>query len=413
MDFTTLLNELMLERGVGICALARRVPCDKGLISKLANGRQRPSQRIAERLDEVLAADGRLAELGVARPHLPGDDGDVDRRAFLGLGLGGSAALAVEAERLRQRLDATLDAPATSIDVDEWEREAWDYSCKVCYVSPERIVSDILVDLHEVNHRLTDCPDRLRPRLMRVCGEFAAMAAVVLHQLGDIGSSRRYWRTAVRAADQTGDPGFRSLLRGRRTMWAFADQRPMSAILGLADEAVAAAGGRSCPGLAYGYASRARVLARLGRHAEARGTLGDLSDVFARLPASVTADRVSQWGWSERRLRCTQSEVYSLAGSKREAFDAQDAVPALSPPCSYQDPARVELHRATCLIVTGDPGEGARHAVRILKALPDAHRHDVTVRQAGALALSRVPERARQMPDVVAARELLAVSPSR
>jgi hypothetical protein len=413
MDFTDLLNELMLERGIGICALARRVPCDKGLISKLANGRQSPSQRIAERLDEVLAADGRLAELGVARPCLSRDDGDVDRRAFLGLGLGGGAALAVEAERLRQRLDTTLDAPTTSTDVDELERTAWGYACEVCYVPPEQIVSDILVDLHEANNRLNDCPDHLRPRLMRVCGEFAAMAAVVLHQLGDLGSAHRYWRTAVRAADQSGDPDLQSLLRGRRAFWALRDQRPMSVVLELADEAAAAAGERPCAGLAYGYSVRASALARLGRQAEAQDAVGVLSDVFARLPGTTTSDRVTQWGWSERRILCTRSEVYSLAGSKREAFAAQDAVPALCPPRSYQDAAQVELHRATCLIVTGDPSEGARHAVRILQGLPAAHRNDVTVRRAGALALSRVPDRARQMPDVVAARELLALSPSR
>ena len=388
-------------------------PRSRGLTSEFVTGRQHPPQRLTERLDEVLVPDGRLADLAVARPHLPGDDGDVDRRSFLGLGLGGSAALAVEAERLRLRLDAALHAPATSSDVDEWEHAAWDYACIVNYVPPEQIASDILMDLHEINNRLIDCPERLRPRLMRVCGQFAAMTAVVLLGVGDPGSARRYWRTAIRAADQSGDPDLRSLLRGRRAFWAAKDERSMNAVLVLADEAVAAAAGRPCAGLAYGYVVRARALARLGRHAEAQDALEDLSDVFARLPESTTRDRVSQWGWSERRLRGAQSEVYSLAGAEREAFDAQDAVHGLCPPFSYQDPAQVELHRATCLIVKGDPGEGARHAVRILQALPEVHRRDVVVRGAAELALSRVPDQAHRMPDVVAARELLALPADR
>jgi hypothetical protein len=385
-----------------------------GPAATFAAGRPSPSQRMPERLDsEVLAAGGRLAHPANTDPHAPGDDEDVDRRAFLGLGLGGSAALAVEAERLRLRLDATLAAPATSIDVDEWERTAWDYACTVNYVPPERIASDILVDLHEVSNRLTDCPDRLRPRLMRVCGQFAAMAAVVLLQLGDPGSARRYWRTAIRAADQSGDPDLRSLLRGRRAHWAARDERSMSIVLDLADETVAAAGERPCAGLAYGHSVRAMALARLGRHAEAQDALGDLSDVFARLPESATADRVSQWGWSQRRLLLARSTVYSLAGAEREASAAQDAVPALCPPFSYQDPATVELDRATCLIVTGDPGEGARHVVRILQPLPAVHRRDVDIRTAAQLALSRIPDRAHRMPDVVAARELLALPAGR
>jgi hypothetical protein len=410
MDFAEVLSALMAERGIGICALARRVPCDKGLISKIASGRQRPSQRIAGRLDEILAADGRLADLAIARACSSGDDGDVDRRAFLGLGLGSSAVLAVQAERLRLRVDAALDASATSVDVTEWEHAAWDYASKVGYMPPEQIISDILVDLNEVNSRLTDCPDSLRSRLVRVCSQFTALAAVVFHQLGDPASARRYWRTAVRAADQSGDIDLRSLLRSRRAVWALYDQCPMTAVLELADDAIAVAGGRACAGVADGYAARSRALAHLGRHDEAHQAFAELCGVFTRLPTSTTADRVSQWGWSEKRLRCVQSEVYSLAGSQRQAFDAQDAMPALCPPSAYQSPAQVELHRATCLIVKGDPGEGARHVVRILRALPDAHRRDFIVRHTGSLALSRVPDRARQMPDVLAARELLAVS---
>lgn len=71
MDFATLLSSLMAERGLGVRALSRRVPCDPALVSRLAAGRQRPSAQIARRLDDILAAGGELAGLAAMAPELP------------------------------------------------------------------------------------------------------------------------------------------------------------------------------------------------------------------------------------------------------------------------------------------------------------------------------------------------------
>jgi transcriptional regulator with XRE-family HTH domain len=87
MDFAARMSALMRERGLGVRALARKVPCDQALISRLANGKVRPSAQIARRLDEVLDAGGALVAL--ARQ----DGEDVIRREFIGA----SATLAVGA----------------------------------------------------------------------------------------------------------------------------------------------------------------------------------------------------------------------------------------------------------------------------------------------------------------------------
>ena len=60
-DFAELLTAAMGARGLGVRALARRVHCDPGLISRLASGKQSPSPKIAELLDDVLGAGGTLA----------------------------------------------------------------------------------------------------------------------------------------------------------------------------------------------------------------------------------------------------------------------------------------------------------------------------------------------------------------
>jgi transcriptional regulator with XRE-family HTH domain len=71
MIFAEALAALMAERGVSGSALARQVPCDRALISRYLNGRQRPSHRMAARLDEVIGAGGELAAL--ADPELGTD----------------------------------------------------------------------------------------------------------------------------------------------------------------------------------------------------------------------------------------------------------------------------------------------------------------------------------------------------
>ncbi|WP_067793163.1 Tn3 family transposase [Actinomadura formosensis] len=52
------LRALMAERQISQRKLAKLVPCDDGHLSKIANGRKRPSPELAKRLDHLLEADG-------------------------------------------------------------------------------------------------------------------------------------------------------------------------------------------------------------------------------------------------------------------------------------------------------------------------------------------------------------------
>jgi transcriptional regulator with XRE-family HTH domain len=71
MGFAGALHRLMDERGLSGKALARQVPCDAAYISRLASGKQRPSVKIAQRLDSILGAGGELAGLARSEPRLP------------------------------------------------------------------------------------------------------------------------------------------------------------------------------------------------------------------------------------------------------------------------------------------------------------------------------------------------------
>lgn len=116
MDFASLMSALMAERNLGVRALARHVPCDPALVSRLASGRQRPSMQVAKRLDEILSAHGELTELAA----LP--DGQVPALALddeVGAIEAGRRAAASDVgtatvERLEQAVDALAIAyPST------------------------------------------------------------------------------------------------------------------------------------------------------------------------------------------------------------------------------------------------------------------------------------------------------------
>jgi hypothetical protein len=67
-DFASRLDSLMVARGLGVRAVARRVPCHPSLISRLRSGEIRPSPRIAQCVDDVLQACGELVALAAAEP---------------------------------------------------------------------------------------------------------------------------------------------------------------------------------------------------------------------------------------------------------------------------------------------------------------------------------------------------------
>src|SRR5260370_1379458 len=177
-----------------------------------------------------------------------------------------------------------------------------------------------------------------------------------VHRRGRVGvwwRPRRWWRSAARAADESGDWRAASLARGRQAVFSLYGGRAAASTLSLAGEAIAAGQGKPCAGVVSGYAARAQALAQLGRREDAQTALEALQDVFGGLPGEVSADHRSQWGWSEIRLRHVESYVHTPAGDIRAAARAPDAALALYPATAYQGyqgRTQIPMHRATCLI---------------------------------------------------------------
>lgn len=389
------------------------------LVRSWERGEKRPGPYYQRLLCELFEAGP--AELGFRAPGRDGrsptvaslagaEDDDVRRRTFLGaLGAATLNALARDLEGVRRTFDRAVDP--VDIDVDEWERGTCAYGRELATVPPAQLLPHLTADFHELVAILgVPRPDATRRRLTRVAGQLAALIAVTEATLGELQAARRWWRTARRAADHAGDPHLSAFVRGRQAVLALYGTHSPSDVLDLAEDAVAAGRGAPCTGVVSGLAARAQALAVAGQRGRAHIALGELADRFERLPAEITQERVSPFGWAAQRLHHVESYVHTRLGDTRRAGAAQDAALSLYTASNHRARAQVELHRAACLIIDGYVTDGIRHATDALQTLPYGHRTGTLVQGLARDTLAAVPDRARRLPAVAEYRELLVAA---
>ncbi|WP_433329674.1 helix-turn-helix domain-containing protein [Spirillospora sp. CA-294931] len=335
-------------------------------------------------------------------------DDEVRRRTLLGMvAAAASAPLGVDAEPVRTVLTEAITTRVTARDADEWERVAFDYAHEVGFLPARQVLPDLVTDFNEINLLISHAVAEARLRLVHTAAQLAALTAITLISVGDARSARRWWRTAARAADESGDPGAASLVRGRAAVFSLYGGWSAMTTLDLAKEAIEIGRNTPCVGVVSGYAARAQALAHLGRGAEATEALNVLADTFVRLPDASTQHGRSQWTWPEQRLHHVKSHVHTFAGNPEEAHRAQDRALAFYSGQS-QGRAQVELHRAGALLRAGEIQEGARYMVRVMEGLPGALAHDGLVRSTARSSLGLAPRAATRQPAVLDAYELLA-----
>jgi hypothetical protein len=235
-DFAGTLRALMEERGIGVRALGRQVPCDHALVSRLLSGQQQPSAAMASRLDDALAASGRLAGCAAASPwhgrgELPPLSGPVLVRAISQATLGdltktgipgrarlpdpaarGSAALARWAEDAtgtaagRRPGPAGEPAPADLDELRELEKTAdafrrWGHQYgggmrRKAVVGQLNEMADLLAEYH---------PHPVHRRLFGVAAKLALVAGHMSADAGRDGAAHWYFALALDAAREAGD----------------------------------------------------------------------------------------------------------------------------------------------------------------------------------------------------------------
>ncbi|WP_141581340.1 XRE family transcriptional regulator [Actinomadura sp. WMMA1423] len=336
------------------------------------------------------------------------DNGDVDRRTLLGLAATAAAAssLARDAAPLREAFEVAVAADAGDRDADTWERVAYDYAHEVGWSPAAVLQPELAADFAELTRLVPSARGTAELRLIHVAAQLAALMAINLTSLGEDRAARRWWRTASRAADRTGDHAIAARVRGRAALISLYTETPRLSVIEAAEEAIAVGRGIAAS-VVNGHAAKAQALAELGRHDEAADALEDLCGVFEQLPEAVRKDRGS-WGWSVGRLHFVTSLVRTCAGNVEPAMQAQEAGLAVCSAQSWKFRGQIEMQRAGVLIHIGDVDEGAEHMTRVLEALPPEQRGDGLLRGSALTSLRFAAPAQAGRSSIRRARELLA-----
>lgn len=175
-DFADLARRLLHDNGYSIKAAARATHYDPSYLSRVLGGKQRPSRKLAEALDDLLSTGGALADTLL--------DPDGDSRVSRGLAN-------------PSRLDAgTVEALAGVLAAYRRLDDA---------MRPESITPATLVQIRVVTRTLKGARGPYRDRLTAVASEFVQFGGWVLAQDRQDARAIRFLTTAVELADEIGD----------------------------------------------------------------------------------------------------------------------------------------------------------------------------------------------------------------
>ena len=260
-DFADGMRAAMAAHGLGVRALARRVHCDPGLISRLAAGKQDPSPKMATLISETLGIPALASARPAARPGPAADD-------------------EIEAIEVARRATAS-DVGETT--VGRLEQAADDMALAYPRTPPAELLRRARVHLDYasglLSARMTLGEHR---RLLVTTGWLSLLAATCLIDLRRFPAASAHLRTAAQLARETGQPEIAA--------WCFETKAWAEITAGNHEHAaeLAQAAQRVAPreGSAFIQASgqEARAWARLGAGRETRAALARTEALAAPLP---------------------------------------------------------------------------------------------------------------------------------
>ncbi len=348
MDFASQLAALMNERGLGVRALARRVPCDPAMISRLASGKQQPSAGMARLLDGILSAGGKLARAERGEPARP----VVLEEEIAAIELARRAAVSDVGESTVGQLEQSADGMA------------------VAYPSrpPGQLLSRVRAHLGYMASLLEGRKTLAEHRRLLVTGGWLSLlAATCLIDLRRFPAASAHLRTAAQLARETGhaEIGAWCLETAAWQVLTDGDYRRAAALAQAAQRAAP----QGSSAFIQATAQEGRAWARLGAAPESREALARTDALVAPLPAPDHPEHHYQY-----------------------------------------DPAKSDAYTATTLAWLGDPAAG-KYARQVLARLesgddgPPRPRRAASARLDLALALTT----AAQL-DEAAATTLTAVT---
>ncbi|MFI6346002.1 hypothetical protein [Streptomyces sp. NPDC050560] len=323
-------------------------------------------------------------------------------RGALAAGLTGTALAALTTAR--QTVDQSLaaDAPADLADLEAaTETYGYGYHGR----PPLRFLADIAADFSALRPMM-DVPQAVatRTRLCRTAGQMAGMAAIVFHDLGARSEARRWFATARRAADESGDPQLCAWLYAREAMVPLNYGAPRAAAQ-LAEAARRAAGDRPTSAATLAAAVAGRAYALCQQPERAREALAAADAMMERLAPGERADTWLTHG--EQKHRVHLSHALTALGATRRAREQQHRALELSAPTSTMTRTLLLIDNATCAHHEGETEEACRRAASVLVGLPHDYRPGII--RSRALDLCRsIPPRHHHEPAVRELANLLA-----
>ena len=329
----------------------------------------------------------------------------MDRRGFLQTGM---LVPAVVLELSRLGLGDAM-AARSEVSADDWAEIVTEHGYGYMTTRPDVLLEQLMVDVLAIQYAVDGEPDdSRRARDMRRCAALlAALTAMTVANLGQLREGRRWWRTARTLADKSTDPATQAWVRGREIVRAMYEQRPIGMILTMTETFEGELTGAPQDAMPEFLGGKAQALALAGRTDEAAAMLPHFITVCEGLPARITTQGASVFGWSPDRQKFTESFVHSFLGNYEKAAAAQDAAVALYPKTYARGPAQIELQRSLCLARTGDAAGAARHALAVLEQLPAADHIRPIVDLAYRVDAS-IPTADSQQPEVLDYREYLS-----
>lgn len=423
MSAKRLLGALMAHwrnlRGYSLGDVERELRIDGSNLSKMEQGKRLVPEPVLKDLDRFYEASGLLIavrDLVISVDRMTGVSGESDighaedvdkvRRQLLATlaALSGAAVLPVEGIG---NLRFVIDRHAASTSVQDWEEIAWEYAHRLKSQPITDVIYDLTLDVADLQ-KIFGSVDRTAG-WGRVDAQFKFLLARALGLAGQSREARHWWNTARHAAQESGDRQLVALCRGWESTHGMHENRPPALLLAHTEEALAVVDGVPCAGAAEALTAQAQIRSMLGDDAGARRSLDQQARIFERLPASVTEDRGSLFGWPVTRMLHTRAYVATRGDHGNAAQVQEEALNAYAP-TDLRAITQVKLYQARAQVAGGDVGQGMAHARDALGELPPDQRTLFT-HYSATLVLHAVPAELdrRARPAVEEYRELLAL----
>ncbi|MGW6274160.1 helix-turn-helix domain-containing protein [Streptomyces sp. NPDC055060] len=258
-EFAARARAALADKGVSIRGAARALNYNPSYVSRVLNGKQLPSPKLAQGLDQLVGADGVLVALAScdARPEGVPSDASWD------VGPGSDDDL--EALELARRVEASDVGPET---LDRLE-EAFD-GLAVAYQTyrPSALLRDVRRHSAYVTKLLDERKTLGEHRRLLVIGGWLSLLGATLHvDLKEGGAATARLRTATLLAEHAGHAEIRAWVYETKAWTALtAGDYPRAVQLSQAAQSIAPRGGSVT---VQATAQEGRARARLGERAEA------------------------------------------------------------------------------------------------------------------------------------------------